>query len=107
LVVEPDLLRGVERFRRRLEGRIPVARVILFGSRARGTARPDSDADVLVVSPAFEGKTLAGRNALLRGAWDLDLAVDFVCYTPAEFDRLRGIVSLVSVAVGEGTDVPA
>src|SRR6266576_6643006 len=32
-------------------------RVILFGSRARGDARPDSDFDLLIVQPAQAGKS--------------------------------------------------
>ena len=31
---------------------VPDAEIILFGSRARGTARPDSDWDVLVIVDA-------------------------------------------------------
>ena len=36
-------------FKRRLQERLPLDRLILFGSRARGDADPDSDMDVLVV----------------------------------------------------------
>mgnify|MGYP000281743017 CR=1 FL=1 len=41
---------AVRRFASMLEGRFPVAGVILFGSRARNTHRPDSDADVAVLT---------------------------------------------------------
>jgi hypothetical protein len=34
---------------------IPVARAVLFGSRARGTADEWSDIDLVVVSPVFDG----------------------------------------------------
>ena len=34
---------------------IPVARAVLFGSRARGTAGEWSDIDLVVVSPVFDG----------------------------------------------------
>jgi predicted nucleotidyltransferase len=33
----------------------PVA-IYLFGSRARGTARPDSDFDLMVITPAGDGE---------------------------------------------------
>jgi predicted nucleotidyltransferase len=36
---------------------IPVARAVLFGSRARGTADEWSDIDLVVVSPVFDGPT--------------------------------------------------
>jgi predicted nucleotidyltransferase len=38
------------------ENGIPVSFGVVYGSQARGTARPDSDIDLLVVSPHFDGK---------------------------------------------------
>lgn len=107
MVLDRDVLTGVERFRLNLARQFPVERVLVFGSRARGTARNESDVDIMIVSSAFEGKSLARRALLLSGAWDLNLPADFVCYTPAEFEHLRGRVSLVSVALEEGTEVRA
>lgn len=45
-----------------------VAEVRLFGSHAEGTARPDSDLDVAIISPDFEGRDLFERAALTREA---------------------------------------
>ena len=39
----------VEALRKALRGRKDVRLALLFGSRARGRARPDSDADVAVL----------------------------------------------------------
>lgn len=38
------------------ENGIPVSFGVVYGSQARGTAREDSDIDLLVVSPHFDGK---------------------------------------------------
>ena len=60
-----------------------VERMILFGSRARGTARPDSDYDVLVIAESdisFGQRQGAARIALGPRDFPLDLFV----YTPAE-----------------------
>ena len=38
------------------ENGIPVSFGVVYGSQARGTARADSDIDLLVVSPDFDGK---------------------------------------------------
>src|SRR6266850_3845629 len=46
-------------FMRRLEGRYPVCEGILFGSRARHTHRPDSDADIAVVLDGAHGNRTA------------------------------------------------
>jgi len=41
---------AIEEASRRLKRELPVSRVILFGSKARGTARADSDTDLLVLT---------------------------------------------------------
>ncbi len=60
-----------------------VERMILFGSRGRGTAGPDSDYDVLVIANSeipFGRRQGEARIALGRKHFPLDLFV----YTPAE-----------------------
>ena len=42
-------------------------RVILFGSHARGQARPDSDVDIAIVSDEFSGKDIFQRARMMRG----------------------------------------
>jgi len=69
-----------------------LERVILFGSHARGDARPDSDIDVLVV---LEGPvdimTEARRTSrlALRAAAERDTALSFVHLSDEEFADLR------------------
>ena len=48
------------------ERAIPVDAVRFFGSRALGTARDDSDVDVALISPTFEGKDIFQRAALTK-----------------------------------------
>lgn len=102
-----DIVSAVARLRARLAPRLPIERVVLFGSRARGDARPLSDVDLLIVSAGFRGKSLGERAGPLYAAWDLDLPVDFLCYTPEEFAQERVRVSIVRVALDEGRDVAA
>lgn len=56
----------LERLKEAATGLDPEARVYVFGSFARGTARPDSDVDVLVVTElaSTEEGRLAVRGAL-------------------------------------------
>lgn len=55
----------IEEAGRRLAAAAPGAKVILFGSRARGEARPDSDLDLLVIEPDEVTKRRA-ESARLR-----------------------------------------
>lgn len=103
----PGLMSDLRRFRRALQARIGAATVVLFGSQATGRAGPDSDVDVLVVCPAFEGRTTLERAAMVDPAWELPYPVDFLCYTPKEFERLKNQTSIVQAAVREGFEVEA
>jgi len=65
-------------------------RIILFGSHARGDARPDSDGDLLVVLPlsgSKQEKQLEIRLALR----DIRIPKDIVVTTPEEFDWRKEI----------------
>jgi|YelNatPaOPRAMG01_1025707.scaffolds.fasta_scaffold00501_26 predicted nucleotidyltransferase len=72
-------------------------RIILFGSRARGEARSDSDVDLLVEMETTEPMLIRQQkiHSLFRGRrWGLDLLV----FTPEEIAQRR--TSLASI-VGE------
>lgn len=60
-----------------------VERIILFGSRARGDARPDSDWDFLVVMASHERPTQRGI-AIRRVARIHGVPMDFLVRTPEE-----------------------
>ena len=47
--IDPETMRAAQTFLERLSRHHPVSAAILFGSRARGTHRTDSDADIAVV----------------------------------------------------------
>jgi predicted nucleotidyltransferase len=69
-------------------------RVILFGSRARGTARPRSDADFLVVVPQ-ERHSREQMVAVLDALAEFPIASDVVLTTPddlADFSVLPTFV---------------
>ncbi len=67
------------------------ARVVLFGSHARGTATEWSDIDLLVILPKVSDK----RNAAIeirRALGDLPVCKDIVVATPAEVARRGHLV---------------
>ena len=63
--------------------------VILFGSRARGDFYPDSDWDIAIISPEFEG---LNRGQRYQNVWRVvrrfvDGEYDIVTYTPEEYEK--------------------
>ena len=87
---------------RRLIAAVPDADIILFGSRARGEARPDSDLDLLVIEPDFarRGEEYGRLRKELRG---LEVAIDLVIYRRREADEWGGVPgSFLHRALGEG-----
>ncbi|MGH9372959.1 MAG: nucleotidyltransferase domain-containing protein, partial [Vicinamibacterales bacterium] len=86
----------------RIVSRFHPLRVIVFGSRARGTAHAGSDVDLLVVFADVKNKrqtTIEIRRAL----GDLPLSKDVIVTTPAEL-ALRGelVGSVLRSALLEG-----
>jgi predicted nucleotidyltransferase len=84
-------------------------RIIVFGSRARGDARPDSDVDVMVVEegpfgpPGSDHSRLAEWKRLYHSLWGCGAAVDLVLYTAEEVEGWQGVANhLIHQALREG-----
>lgn len=77
-------------------------RIILFGSRARGTARPDSDFDLLVIKESSEPRFRRSAPLYTRLA-DLPVEVEIMVYTPEEVSEWSSVPeAFVTTAVREG-----
>ena len=89
-------------YRRILHERFPglVQDIIVFGSKARGEARPESDLDVLLVIREGEWQQ---KRALALPGYDLAIGTDVVpsiqAYTAAEWRRLEEQQSVFREAV--------
>lgn len=79
-------------------------RVILFGSRARGDARPDSDLDLLIVQAKQPGGSRWQELRCLRQALrSFPVAKDLLLFRPAEYEYWRDSLNhVVGRAVREG-----
>ncbi len=77
----------------------------LFGSMASGKVHKYSDVDLVIVSKKFKGKGLLERSPNLYLKWELEYPVDFLCYTPKEFNKLRKGVTIVREAVRNGIEI--
>ena len=95
----------LEKFIRRLSKDFRIQNTILFGSRTTNKFRKNSDVDLIIVSKDFEGVDFFDRGAKMYEYWDMDLPVDFICYTPKEFDNLKKKISIVKEALSNGVVV--
>jgi len=87
---------------RRIVAAAQPLKVILFGSRARGTARPNSDVDLLVIKPepVHQREESARLRVLLR---DFSAPIDIVVVGQAFVERYGDIPgSVVYPALREG-----
>lgn len=64
------------------------AKILLFGSRAKGTARPDSDYDLIIISKAFENISPIERPYKVWMKSTANIAADLLCYAPNEVDKI-------------------
>ncbi len=80
----------------------PGARIVLFGSRARGDFLKESDYDFIIVSKAFAGIDFTSRITQLLNKADVRFAADILCYTPQEFEKKKNQIGTVQEAVRQG-----
>lgn len=87
----------------KVRGRFQIEQALLFGSRARGDELVDSDYDVVLVSPDFEGVFFSRRSALMYDFWEhWPIEIEPLCYTPEEFETKKKQLGIVNEAVKEG-----
>ncbi len=87
---------------KRIRAEVDPDRIILFGSRARGEARQDSDFDLLVIKESDEPRyrRAAPLYTLLA---DLPVEVELMVYTPAEVREWSNVPqAFVTTALREG-----
>ena len=96
------IIKKLKEFLNRLNKDINIEKIFLFGSRASDSFRKDSDIDLVIVSSDFEDMNFIERGARMYNYWNLDYPVDFLCYTPEEFNKLKKEITIVKKAVQEG-----
>jgi predicted nucleotidyltransferase len=74
-------------------------RIYLFGSRARGDAREDSDYDLLIIVKERTGPGYHTERLAYDALWGLGLAKDLVIFTHEQFSRQRLVVASLPATV--------
>ena len=96
----------VRKFKDAVLGKLSLSRLILFGSRARGDFKEDSDFDLIIVSDDFEGVKSYERGGELRMDWGYDYSVDMICLTNSEFNKVKdNRQTVIGLAVREGVEI--
>ena len=76
-MLRKEIREVVLQYRRNVENAgIPIEKMVLFGSYARGNARKDSDIDICVVSPKLGKNEMAEASKLNFLRWKLDNRIE-------------------------------
>ncbi|MBI2652788.1 nucleotidyltransferase domain-containing protein [Candidatus Woesearchaeota archaeon] len=95
----------LKEFKKNLSKSIPIDRMLLFGSRAYGKPHRWSDFDLIIVSKKFRNVDSLHRALGFYDFWDIEYPVDFLCYTPEEFNKLKKQITIVKEAVENGIEI--
>ena len=96
----------LERFKRevlpKIIAELKPEKILLFGSRIKGTADENSDIDVIVVPNAFANIPFIERMSLILKMIRFPKHIDFICYSPEEFERIKNKSSVLMDALETG-----
>ena len=82
-------------------------KVLLFGSRAKGIAREDSDIDLIIISAFFEGIPFLKRMPLMLRKISFPKHIDYLCYTPEEYERIKCESAVLTDAAENSIEITA
>lgn len=76
----------VTRYIEELEkNQIHIIEAIIFGSHAKGTAKPESDIDIALISNAFIGNRFEDRRRIVPLRRKIDSRIEPVPFKPEDF----------------------
>jgi len=100
-----ETINKLKEFKKSVNKDFPISEMYLFGSMASGKIHKYSDIDLIIVSPKFRKLNFFQRGAKMYDYWNLRMPVDFLCYSPEEFNKLKKQVTIVREAVDEGIEI--
>jgi len=76
-----------------------------FGSRITGSAKENSDLDLILVSEQFKDQKFIYRMGSFLKKFDFPIHIDALCYTPAEFAKKRQEIGMVKEGLEKGEKI--
>lgn len=88
------VINKIRQFKRALESlNIQVEQLILFGSHATGTAREDSDIDIVVISSSFANRSYWERiDVLSEAIYKVFAPIEASAFTPEEWQAGKSLI---------------
>jgi predicted nucleotidyltransferase len=80
-------------------------KVIILGSRVRGTADENSDIDVIVVSSCFTNIPFLKRMPLVLRRVPFLKHIDYLCYTHREYERIKDESAIIMDALENSIEI--
>ncbi len=99
------IIKILRKFKKKIEKNLSLDSLILFGSRARGDERENSDVDLIIVSKDFEGKKSFKRAVKFYLDWDWDYNTDIICLTPRELENKKNQIGIIQSALNDGIEI--
>ena len=108
-MVDQSIEQSVKRYLQAVrQSGIHATRAVLYGSRARGTAGVDSDIDLVVIAPEFDGQV---DRAMVERLWQLrahtDPRIEPIACGEAEWAAPLTARVIIEVAHREGIEIAA
>lgn len=94
-ISDKQVNKWIEGFVKKVNKKYKPEKILIFGSRSKGTNLLDSDLDILIVSKMFSGIGWLKRIADVSQLWDGMISLDALCYTPKEFEEKRKEICIV------------
>ena len=84
--ISKKIIQRVNAYAKFINKDIPISGVYIFGSHAKGKAKPGSDIDVAILSTSFGKNPHEEGKWLQRKLWGVSYSnLDVVGYSPTEF----------------------
>lgn len=97
-MVSARIKKVIRLYKKDLEKKIRIKKMILFGSYAKGKAAKDSDIDLVILSEDFAKMNTDRRLDLLqrerKNPQTWKFAMDIFGYTPKEFSQASSLTTL-------------